>query len=86
HGAVRHVSHPEYVSGGSSSGSAVTVAQGIVAFSLGTDTAGSGRVPAGFNGIVGLKPSLGLVSKRGVVPACKSLDTLSIFAHDVADA
>ncbi|KDR34017.1 allophanate hydrolase [Caballeronia zhejiangensis] len=86
HGAVRQVSHPEYVSGGSSSGSAVTVAQGIVAFSLGTDTAGSGRVPAGFNGIVGLKPSLGLVSKRGVVPACKSLDTLSIFAHDVADA
>jgi allophanate hydrolase len=86
HGAVRQVSHPEYVSGGSSSGSAVSVAQGIVAFSLGTDTAGSGRVPAGFNGIVGLKPSLGLVSKRGVVPACRSLDTLSIFAHDVADA
>jgi allophanate hydrolase len=85
-GAVRQVSRPEYVSGGSSSGSAVTVAQGIVAFSLGTDTAGSGRVPAGFNGIVGLKPTLGLVSKRGVVPACKSLDTLSIFAHDVADA
>ncbi len=85
-GAVRQVNRPEYVSGGSSSGSAVTVAQGIVAFSLGTDTAGSGRVPAGFNGIVGLKPTLGLVSKRGVVPACKSLDTLSIFAHDVADA
>ena len=85
-GAVRQVSHPGYVSGGSSSGSAVTVAQGIVAFSLGTDTAGSGRVPASFNGIVGLKPTLGLVSKRGVVPACKSLDTLSIFAHDVADA
>ena len=85
-GAVRQVNHQEYVSGGSSSGSAVTVAQGIVAFSLGTDTAGSGRVPAGFNGIVGLKPTLGLVSKRGVVPACRSLDTLSIFAHDVADA
>jgi len=85
-GAVRQVNHQEYVSGGSSSGSAVTVAQGIVAFSLGTDTAGSGRVPAGFNGIVGLKPTLGLVSKRGVVPACRSLDTLSIFGHDVADA
>ncbi|MDR5809186.1 allophanate hydrolase [Caballeronia sp. LZ019] len=85
-GAVRQVDHPGRVSGGSSSGSAVTVAQGIVAFSLGTDTAGSGRVPAGFNGIVGLKPTLGLVSKRGVVPACRSLDTLSIFAHDVGDA
>ncbi|KQR74266.1 allophanate hydrolase [Burkholderia sp. Leaf177] len=85
-GAVRQVEFPERVSGGSSSGSAVSVAAGCVAFSLGTDTAGSGRVPAGFNGIVGLKPSLGLVSKRGVVPACRSLDTLSIFAHDVADA
>jgi len=85
-GAVRQVEFPAYVSGGSSSGSAVAVAAGCVAFSLGTDTAGSGRVPAGFNGLVGLKPSLGLVSKRGVVPACRSLDTLSIFAHDVADA
>ncbi|KND61058.1 Allophanate hydrolase [Candidatus Burkholderia verschuerenii] len=82
YGAVRQVDRDDYVSGGS----AVAVAQGIVAFSLGTDTAGSGRVPAGFNGLVGLKPSLGLVSKRGVVPACKSLDTLSVFAHDVADA
>ncbi len=85
-GAVRQVDHDAYISGGSSSGSAVAVAAGIVAFSLGTDTAGSGRVPAGFNGLVGLKPTLGLVSKRGVVPACKSLDTISIFAHDVADA
>src|ERR1700710_553660 len=85
-GAVRQVEFPAYVSGGSSSGSAVAVAAGCVAFSLGTDTAGSGRVPAGFNGLVGLKPSLGLVSKRGVVPACRSLDTLSVFAHDVADA
>ncbi|WP_174363292.1 allophanate hydrolase [uncultured Caballeronia sp.] len=85
-GAVRQVEFPERVSGGSSSGSAVSVAAGCVAFSLGTDTAGSGRVPAGFNGVVGLKPSLGLVSKSGVVPACRSLDTLSIFAHDVADA
>ena len=86
YGAVRQVDYPGHVSGGSSSGSAVAVAQGIVAFSLGTDTAGSGRVPAGFNGLVGLKPTLGLVSKRGIVPACRSLDTLSIFAHDVADA
>ncbi|MDE1182392.1 allophanate hydrolase [Paraburkholderia sp.] len=86
YGAVRQVRFPERVSGGSSSGSAVAVAAGCVAFSLGTDTAGSGRVPAGFNGLVGLKPSLGLVSKRGVVPACRTLDTLSVFAHDVADA
>jgi allophanate hydrolase len=86
YGAVRQADFDEYVSGGSSSGSAVAVASGVVAFSLGTDTAGSGRVPAGFNGLVGLKPSLGLVSKRGVVPACRTLDTLSIFAHEVADA
>ncbi|WP_176057102.1 allophanate hydrolase [Paraburkholderia sp. BCC1876] len=86
YGAVRHPVDPLRVSGGSSSGSAVAVAAGCVAFSLGTDTAGSGRVPAGFNGLVGLKPSLGLVSKRGVVPACRSLDTISVFAHDVGDA
>ncbi|WP_321903468.1 allophanate hydrolase [Paraburkholderia tropica] len=86
YGAVRQVDHDDFISGGSSSGSAVAVAEGIVAFALGTDTAGSGRVPAGCNGIVGLKPSLGLVSKRGVVPACRTLDTLSVFAHDVADA
>ncbi|MFL9868653.1 allophanate hydrolase [Paraburkholderia fungorum] len=86
YGAVRNTEFPLRVSGGSSSGSAVTVAAGCVAFSLGTDTAGSGRVPAGFNGLVGMKPSLGLVSKRGVVPACRSLDTISVFAHDVDDA
>ena len=86
YGAVRHSTAPERVSGGSSSGSAVAVAGRCVAFSLGTDTAGSGRVPAGFNGLVGLKPSLGLVSKQGVVPACRTLDTISIFAHDVDDA
>ncbi|WP_223851409.1 allophanate hydrolase [Cupriavidus pauculus] len=86
YGAVRQIDQPDRVSGGSSSGSAVAVAAGCVAFSLGTDTAGSGRIPAGFNHLVGLKPTLGLVSKRGVVPACRSLDTLSIFAHDVADA
>ncbi|HEX3639017.1 MAG TPA: allophanate hydrolase, partial [Paraburkholderia sp.] len=86
YGAVRNTEFPQRLSGGSSSGSAVAVAAGCVAFSLGTDTAGSGRVPAGFNGLVGLKPSLGLVSKRGVVPACRSLDTISVFAHDVDDA
>ena len=74
------------IPGGSSSGSAVAVARGIVGLALGTDTAGSGRVPAGLNNIVGLKPSLGLVSTRGVVPACRSLDCVSVFALTVADA
>ncbi len=74
------------ISGGSSSGSAVAVARGQVAFSLGTDTAGSGRVPAGFNGLVGLKPTPGRVSTAGVVPACRSLDCVSLFAHTVDDA
>ncbi len=75
-----------YVSGGSSSGSAVAVAAGLVTFSLGNDAAGSGRVPAAFNNIVGLKPSRGLLSNRGVVPACRSLDCVSVFALTVADA
>ena len=75
-----------YVPGGSSSGSAVAVAKGLVSFALGTDTAGSGRVPAAFNGLVGLKPSCGLVSTSGVVPACRSLDCVSIFASDTNDA
>ena len=74
------------VPGGSSSGSAVAVARGIVAVSLGTDTAGSGRIPAAFNALVGLKPSLGLLSTRGVVPACRTLDCVSIFAQSVSDA
>ncbi len=86
YGAVRNAHDPAYVSGGSSSGSAVAVARGYVSFALGTDTAGSGRVPAGFNGIVGLKPSLGLFSSRGVVPACRTLDCPSIFAKDVMQA
>ncbi len=86
YGAVRNAHDPAYVSGGSSSGSAVAVACGYVSFALGTDTAGSGRVPAGFNGIVGLKPSLGLFSSRGVVPACRTLDCPSIFATDVMQA
>ena len=74
------------ISGGSSSGSAVAVASGLVAFSLGTDTAGSGRVPAGLNGLVGLKPTPGRVSTAGVLPACRSVDCVSIFAHSVDDA
>ena len=74
------------VSGGSSSGSAVVVARGDVAFALGTDTAGSGRVPAGFNGLVGLKPTPGRVSTAGVLPACRTLDCVSVFAHTVDDA
>ncbi len=76
----------DLIPGGSSSGSAVAVARGIVPLALGTDTAGSGRVPAGLNNIVGLKPSLGLVSTQGVVPACRSLDCVSIFALTAADA
>ena len=75
-----------FIAGGSSSGSAVAVATGLVSFALGTDTAGSGRVPAAFNNIVGLKPSCGLLSTRGVVPACRSLDCVSIFALSSADA
>jgi len=86
YGVVPNAVDPSYIAGGSSSGSAVAVARGWVHFSLGTDTAGSGRVPAAFNGIVGLKPSRGLVSARGVVPACRSLDCVSVFARDVDDA
>jgi allophanate hydrolase len=86
YGIPTSVFDPDYISGGSSSGSAVVVASGLVSFSLGTDTAGSGRVPAGFNNIVGLKPTKGLISTRGLVPACKSQDTISIFALTVADA
>lgn len=77
---------PKIVPGGSSSGSAVAVAHGLVAFALGTDTAGSGRVPAALNDIVGLKPSLGAISSTGVVPACRTLDTVSVFAATVEDA
>lgn len=86
YGEVRNSFNPAYISGGSSSGSAVAVAEGSVPFSLGTDTAGSGRVPAGFNNLVGVKPTRGAVSARGVVPACRSLDCLSVFALDVCDA
>jgi allophanate hydrolase len=83
-GAVPNAFNPAYVSGGSSSGSAYVVATGQVDFALGTDTAGSGRVPAGLNNIVGLKPTKGLVSTRGVVPAAQSVDCVSIFAGTVA--
>jgi allophanate hydrolase len=76
----------KYISGGSSSGSAVAVAAGLVSFALGTDTAGSGRVPAAFNGVVGYKPTKGTISATGIVPACKSLDTASIFAKSAEDA
>ena len=86
YGACSSVFNEAYISGGSSSGSAVAVANGTVAFSLGTDTAGSGRVPAAFNNIVGLKPTRGLLSTEGVVPACRSLDCVSIFAKTCADA
>ncbi len=85
HGAPRSVHDARYVSGGSSSGSAVAVAAGLVGFALGTDTAGSGRVPAAFNGLVGIKPTPGLVPSTGVVPACASLDCVTVFAASAAD-
>ncbi|MFJ9021349.1 allophanate hydrolase [Streptomyces sp. NPDC102259] len=86
HGAVRGAVDPSRVSGGSSSGSAVAVALGIVDLALGTDTAGSGRVPAAFNGIVGLKPTRGLVPTEGVVPACASIDCVTVFARTLPEA
>src|SRR6478752_4020422 len=86
YGIPRNTFDPAMIPGGSSSGSAVAVAAGLVPLSLGTDTAGSGRVPAGLNNIVGLKPSLGLVSTAGVVPACRSLDCVSLFALTTDDA
>jgi allophanate hydrolase len=86
YGVPRNPFDARFIPGGSSSGSAVAVASGLVGFALGTDTAGSGRVPAAFNNIVGLKPTRGLLSTRGVVPACRSLDCVSIFAPAAADA
>jgi allophanate hydrolase len=86
YGAVHSVHDPERVAGGSSSGSAVAVALGVVDFALGTDTAGSGRVPAAFNGIVGLKPTRGLVPTAGVVPACASIDCVTVFARTLPEA
>ncbi|MCF1465507.1 allophanate hydrolase [Agrobacterium vitis] len=86
HAIPRNAIDPKLVPGGSSSGSAVATAQGIVSFALGTDTAGSGRIPAGLNNIVGLKPSVGALSATGVIPACRTLDCVSIFALTVEDA
>ncbi len=86
YGACSSVYDSSYISGGSSSGSAVAVAKGLCAFSLGTDTAGSGRVPAAFNNLIGLKPTRGLLSAHGVVPACRSLDCVSIFSQTARDA
>lgn len=86
YGAVRDSRRPEYISGGSSSGSAVAVALGLVDIAIGTDTAGSGRVPAGLQGIVGIKPTLDVVSTAGVVPACRSWDAVTIFARHLATA
>jgi allophanate hydrolase len=86
YGTPRNPFRPEMIPGGSSSGSAVAVAAGLCSFALGTDTAGSGRVPAAFNNLVGLKPTRGWLSTRGVVPACRSLDCVSILTRTVADA
>lgn len=86
YGAVANAVDPAYIAGGSSSGSAVAVKRAIVPFALGTDTAGSGRVPAAFNGLVGFKPTRGWWSTHGVVPACRTLDCVSVFAHTVHDA
>ena len=86
YGVARNPFDPAYIPGGSSSGSAVAVAAGLVAFALGTDTAGSGRVPASFGNIVGIKPTRGLLSARGVYPACESLDCVSVFALTAEDA
>ncbi|GAB3893888.1 allophanate hydrolase [Microbispora bryophytorum subsp. camponoti] len=86
YGAVRAATDPDRISGGSSSGSAVAVALGLADLALGTDTAGSGRVPAAFNGIVGLKPTRGLIPAEGVVPACRSLDCVSVFARTLPEA
>ena len=86
YGAMRNAIDPDYIAGGSSGGSAVAVKLGMCSFALGTDTAGSGRIPAAFNGLVGFKPSFGWWSAQGVVPACRTLDCVSVFAGSVADA
>lgn len=86
YGAVRHATRPGHVSGGSSSGSAVAVALGLVDIALATDTAGSGRVPAALHGLIGIKPTLGLIPTEGVVPACRSYDSVAIFAQDLPTA
>lgn len=85
YGSCASIGDARYVSGGSSSGSAVAVAAGHVVFALGTDTGGSGRIPAGFNEVVGIKPTVGLVSSRGLVPNCPTIDCVSIFCNTVGD-
>jgi allophanate hydrolase len=86
YGIPRNAYNLAYVSGGSSSGSSIAVAAGLVAFALGTDTAGSGRVPAAFNHLIGFKPSKGRWSTRGLVPACRTLDCITVFTNEIADA
>ena len=86
YGVPRNAIDAEFLPGGSSSGSASAVAAGLCAFSLGTDTAGSGRVPAAFQELIGWKPTRGLLSNRGLVPACRSLDCISVFTNRAADA
>jgi allophanate hydrolase len=86
YGIPRNASNLAYVSGGSSSGSSVVVAAGLVPFALGTDTAGSGRVPAAFNHLIGMKPTKGRWSTRGLVPACRTIDCITVFTDDTADA
>lgn len=86
YGICRNAFDADYISGGSSSGSALAVALGMATFSLGTDTAGSGRVPAAFNNIVGYKPTLGRLGNRGMLPACRSIDAMSVFALTASDA
>jgi allophanate hydrolase len=86
YGVPRNPHHPAYIPGGSSSGSAVAVAAGLCDFALGTDTAGSGRIPAGLNNLVGLKPTRGLLSSSGLLPACRTLDCISLFTRTVAEA
>jgi len=86
YGETRNACAPDWIAGGSSSGSAVAVALGQVSFALGTDTAGSGRIPAAFNNVYGHKPTRGWLSTRGVVPACRSLDCVSVFTRDAAEA
>ena len=85
YGVVKNALNEELISGGSSSGSAVAVALGFASFGLGTDTAGSGRVPAALNGLYGLKPSLGAWPVKGVVPACESLDCVTVLANELQD-
>lgn len=85
YGSCASIADARYVSGGSSSGSAVAVAAGHVVFALGTDTGGSGRIPAGFNDVVGIKPTVGLVSSRGLVPNCPTIDCVSVYCNNVRD-